>query len=80
MLSEINVYPIDQGHGRPRSQRGRPMIADGAVAQRVLERMQRLCKRYGVALAIEGQMGVVRLPHSLASPKSVVRTFPENAR
>ena len=39
-LKEIRVYPIDQGFGRPRPQRGRPVLAEGEVASRVLERVK----------------------------------------
>jgi poly-gamma-glutamate synthesis protein (capsule biosynthesis protein) len=60
-LKEIRIYPIDQGFGRPRPQRGRPMLADGAVAQRVLDRVARLSKRYGTEVAVRNGTGVVKV-------------------
>ena len=45
-LSEIKIFPIDQGFGRPRPQRGRPLLAEGEVANRVIERVTRLSQRY----------------------------------
>jgi poly-gamma-glutamate capsule biosynthesis protein CapA/YwtB (metallophosphatase superfamily) len=39
-LKEIKIIPIDQGFGRPRPQRGRPLLAEGEVAQRVIERVE----------------------------------------
>jgi poly-gamma-glutamate capsule biosynthesis protein CapA/YwtB (metallophosphatase superfamily) len=49
-LSEIKIFPIDQGFGRPRPQRGRPLLAEGAVANRVIERLTRLSQRYGTKI------------------------------
>jgi poly-gamma-glutamate synthesis protein (capsule biosynthesis protein) len=46
-LKEVRVYPIDQGFGRPIPQRGRPLLAEGEVAQRVIERVKRLSEGYG---------------------------------
>jgi poly-gamma-glutamate synthesis protein (capsule biosynthesis protein) len=60
-LSEIKIYPIDQGFGRPRPQRGRPVLAEGEVATRVLERVSRLSKRYGTQVVRAGDVGIIRL-------------------
>lgn len=63
-LSEIRVHPIDQGFGRPRAQRGRPMLAEGAVAKRVLGRIQKISKPYGTEMQISKNTGVIRVPAS----------------
>jgi poly-gamma-glutamate capsule biosynthesis protein CapA/YwtB (metallophosphatase superfamily) len=60
-LKEIRIYPIDQGFGRPRPQRGRPTLAEGEVANRVLERVTRLSKRYGTKVAARDRAGVIEL-------------------
>ncbi|MEO6162595.1 MAG: CapA family protein [Candidatus Binatia bacterium] len=60
-LSNIKIYPIDQGFGRPRPQRGRPVLAEGEVAQRVIERVTRLSRRYGTKISRRGDMGVIEL-------------------
>jgi poly-gamma-glutamate capsule biosynthesis protein CapA/YwtB (metallophosphatase superfamily) len=60
-LREIKVYPIDQGFGRPRPQRGRPMLAEGEVANRVLERVTRLSARYGTTVHARDDIGVIEL-------------------
>jgi poly-gamma-glutamate synthesis protein (capsule biosynthesis protein) len=60
-LSEIKIYPIDQGFGRPRPQRGRPLLAEGEVATRVIERVKRLSERYGTKIANRGDMGIIEL-------------------
>jgi hypothetical protein len=60
-LKEIRIHPIDQGFGRPRPQRGRPVLAEGDVAQRVIERVTRLSERYGTKIVNKGDIGVIRL-------------------
>ena len=59
-LERIDLHPIDMGHGKPRSQRGRPVLADGSVRQVALDRVRRLSKRFGVEARIENGVGVIR--------------------
>jgi hypothetical protein len=59
-FSEARLYPVDQGHGRPRAQRGRPLLADGEVANKILDRLQRISKRYGTKIKTEGTVGILR--------------------
>jgi len=58
-LTEIKIYPIDQGFGRPRPQRGRPMLAEGEVADRVIDRVARLSQRYGTKVVNRDRVGVI---------------------
>jgi poly-gamma-glutamate synthesis protein (capsule biosynthesis protein) len=58
-LKEIKIIPIDQGFGRPRPQRGRPLLAEGEVANRVIERVTRLSRRYGTRISYRDGVGVV---------------------
>jgi poly-gamma-glutamate synthesis protein (capsule biosynthesis protein) len=60
-LKEVRVYPIDQGFGRPIPQRGRPLLAEGEVAQRVIERVKRLSERYGTKLSRRDGMGIIEV-------------------
>ena len=60
-LSKIKIYPIDQGFGRPRPQRGRPVLAEGEVANRVIERVGRLSHRYGTKVTVRNGVGIVEL-------------------
>src|SRR5262245_48131325 len=60
-LKEIRIYPVDVGYGKPRWQQGRPMLADGEVAQEILERYQRLSKPLGTNVEIKENVGIVRL-------------------
>jgi len=60
-LKEIRIYPMDQGFGRPRPQRGRPVLAERDVANRVIERVARLSIRYGTKIANLSGAGVITL-------------------
>jgi poly-gamma-glutamate capsule biosynthesis protein CapA/YwtB (metallophosphatase superfamily) len=60
-LKEIRIHPIDQGFGRPRPQRGRPLLAEGEVANRVIERVARLSQRYGTKLSARNGVGLVEI-------------------
>jgi poly-gamma-glutamate synthesis protein (capsule biosynthesis protein) len=60
-LTEIRIYPIDLGHKRPRTQRGRPVPAQGETADRILKRIQRLSAKYGTKVDIRDGIGVVKV-------------------
>jgi poly-gamma-glutamate synthesis protein (capsule biosynthesis protein) len=60
-LAEVAIHPIDQGFGRPRAQRGRPVLADAAVAERVIARVARLSAPYGTAVEKRDEVGVVKV-------------------
>ncbi|MEK9680012.1 MAG: CapA family protein [Rhodospirillaceae bacterium] len=58
-LQSLEIHPIDLAYGRSRAQRGRPVLATGETAGRILERISRLSKILGATLTIDG--GVARL-------------------
>ncbi len=58
-LKEIKIHPIDQGFGHPRPQRGRPVLAEGEVAERVLDRVKRLSQRYGTKITNRDGLGII---------------------
>jgi poly-gamma-glutamate synthesis protein (capsule biosynthesis protein) len=60
-LAEIRIQPIEQGHGASLAQRGRPMIAKGAIAGRVIDRVAELSRMYGVEVRNENGVGVIKL-------------------
>ena len=60
-LKEVLLYPIDMGFGRPIPQRGRPVLAEGQVAQEILAWCQEVSKPFGTCIEIEGDVGVIRL-------------------
>lgn len=59
-FSAAKLYPIDQGYGRSRAQRGRPLLAEPVVAERILARLQRLSFRYGTEVKIAEGIGIVK--------------------
>ncbi len=63
-LTAVRLVPLDLGHGRPRAQRGRPVLATGATAQAILDRIEALSQRYGTRLRREGDTGVLLWPGS----------------
>lgn len=62
-LDHIRLFPLDLGFGRPRSQRGRPVLASGAKATRVLERVRRLSEAYATSIELRDDTAFVTLPH-----------------
>ena len=61
-LQEVRVYPIWARHDGPLSRRGVPMTAPPATAQRILQRLQKLSEPFGTRIAIENNVGVIRVP------------------
>jgi poly-gamma-glutamate synthesis protein (capsule biosynthesis protein) len=60
-LGDVCLYPVDLSFGRPRSQRGRPVLAEGALAESILSRMDALSRPLGARVARDGRgCGVVR--------------------
>ena len=58
-FSQLRLYPIDLGFQRRRTDRGRPMLADGAIADRVLKRVARLSAKYGTKVELHEGIGIV---------------------
>ena len=58
-LRQITLLPVDLGYGRPRSQRGRPMLAKGEVARRILERIKTLSEPFGTKVKTKGARGII---------------------
>lgn len=60
-LKKVELYPLYLGWDRPRSQRGRPTLARGDIAKRILERMQKLSEPYGTKIRVEGEEGIIAI-------------------
>jgi poly-gamma-glutamate capsule biosynthesis protein CapA/YwtB (metallophosphatase superfamily) len=61
MVKEIALYPLDLGHGRPRSQRGRPLIADEELGEKIIGRVARLSRRLGTEVSFAKGQGLIIL-------------------
>jgi poly-gamma-glutamate synthesis protein (capsule biosynthesis protein) len=59
-LCQIRLHPIEWGFGLPRTQAGRPMLAEGDLARKVLQRFKRLSEPFGTTIELEGDVGVIR--------------------
>lgn len=60
-LRQIKLYPVDLGFGRPRSQRGRPILADAELGKKILNRVARLSERFGTRVQQSDGAGVIRV-------------------
>jgi len=59
-LSSIELYPIELGFGKSRTQRGRPLLATGPLAEEVIAELAHLSRPYGVNIAADGNHWVIR--------------------
>jgi signal transduction histidine kinase len=60
-LTELALHPITLGFGKSRSVRGRPMAAEGALGQKILEDLVRLSAPMGTKITIRNGVGYVNL-------------------
>jgi poly-gamma-glutamate synthesis protein (capsule biosynthesis protein) len=60
-LQRIEIYPLDLGFGKPRWQRGRPVLADEKLGQEIVEKVSRLSKRRGTEVQWQDGRGVILL-------------------
>jgi poly-gamma-glutamate synthesis protein (capsule biosynthesis protein) len=60
-LKELKLHPIDLGQSKPRSQRGRPLLAEPEKAEKILKIMKKLSKPYGTEITVEDGVGIVEL-------------------
>jgi poly-gamma-glutamate capsule biosynthesis protein CapA/YwtB (metallophosphatase superfamily) len=59
-LAEVRLYPLELGFGQPRSQRGRPVMAEGEAAERIISRVARLSRKYNTHVDFRDGIGVIR--------------------
>ena len=62
VLKDITVIPVTLGFGQPRTVRGRPLLAEGAGAQKIIDDVIRLSKPFGTEIRFEQGVGKVVLP------------------
>jgi len=60
-LREIRLHPLDLGHGCPRPQRGRPVVAQEPLARQIVARMDGMSRPLGTQVVWDPRgYGVVR--------------------
>lgn len=60
-LSELRLYPIELGRSKRFANRGVPRLVNQERAKTILERLQKLSEPFGTEIAIENDVGVIRL-------------------
>ena len=60
-LVEVRLYPTSGAWDGPISQLGMPRMAPPAMAQKNPARVQALSKPFGTTIAIENNVGVIRI-------------------
>jgi poly-gamma-glutamate synthesis protein (capsule biosynthesis protein) len=61
-LVEVRLHPIDAQYDAPISRTGVPRLASPELGRRILQRVQTLSKPFGTTIAIEGNIGIIRIP------------------
>jgi poly-gamma-glutamate synthesis protein (capsule biosynthesis protein) len=60
-LEEIKLYPVDLCRERNRANRGKPILATGAKANKILETVAKLSEKYNTKITIKNGVGFVEL-------------------
>jgi poly-gamma-glutamate synthesis protein (capsule biosynthesis protein) len=60
-LVEVQLHPTELRYEGPISRNGIPRIAPPEIGRRILERVQSLSKPFGTTIAIDGNVGVIRI-------------------
>ena len=72
-MAGIRLYPITLGFGLSMTERGRPRLADSALAKHILENVSARSAPFGTRIVDENGVGRVLLPEPASS--SVARPF-----
>jgi poly-gamma-glutamate synthesis protein (capsule biosynthesis protein) len=59
-LRAIELLPVDLGFGRPRAQRGRPLLADEQLGKIILDRLGGMSDRFGTRIEQVNGRGLIR--------------------
>jgi len=57
----VTLYPSHLGTESARPQQGRPLLAHGELALKILNDVKQLSEPYGTTVVVEGETGVIRL-------------------
>jgi poly-gamma-glutamate synthesis protein (capsule biosynthesis protein) len=61
-LVELALHPISLGYGQPRSERGRPMLADPELGKKILDDLIKLSAPFATKIVERNGVGYVELP------------------
>ncbi len=60
-ITGLEIVPVSLAHGPRAHRRGKPEVASGEIAERVLTRLQKLSQVYGTVVRIEGERASIDL-------------------
>ncbi len=60
-LNKLLLFPVELGMNKPRSQRGRPMLANEKYGTKILEVIKKLSEPYGTEIRVKDNVGTVQL-------------------
>lgn len=60
-LAELRLYPVEFGRSKRFANRGAPRLAPASQVKAILQRLQTLSKPFGTEIAIENDVGIIRL-------------------
>ena len=60
-LTELRLHPIDLAFGQPPQVRGRPLLADEELGEKIIGDLQRLSEPYGTTIEMRRGVGYVKL-------------------
>jgi poly-gamma-glutamate synthesis protein (capsule biosynthesis protein) len=66
-LQEVRLYPTEGHAGGAVADVGRPRLAPPDIAKSILERLQKISTPFGTKIAIEGNVGVIRVAGTASS-------------
>ena len=66
-VSEIRLYPVELGFNETDASKGVPRSAPPEVAQQILATLARLSRPFGTTIAVEENVGVIRIPRPPAT-------------
>jgi poly-gamma-glutamate synthesis protein (capsule biosynthesis protein) len=59
-LAGVELHPITLGHGLDRPQRGRPLLATGDLARKIIDETREYSQPFGTEIVFENGIGVIR--------------------
>jgi poly-gamma-glutamate capsule biosynthesis protein CapA/YwtB (metallophosphatase superfamily) len=69
-LVELTLHPISLGFGKPRTERGRPMLADAELGKKIIGDLARLSKPFGTDIKFVDGVGKVTLTPAAKGTRS----------
>jgi poly-gamma-glutamate capsule biosynthesis protein CapA/YwtB (metallophosphatase superfamily) len=63
-LVELALHPISLGFGKPRTERGRPLLADAATGRKILDDLVQRSAPFGTRIVIRDGVGFVELSNT----------------